>query len=194
MSDIYKIAGNFEEKPGVWARPEPAFTGEFVLRDDGTFYGYCDENYESIFPNFEENKIRFLAGALTFSESGEPKGLVFYKFSNFSLQNVLLYVFDDLSGANSGVWNVVYFEEKMYLSPFGKANVSIIKEEYSPELEAKVIGRYDQIDCSKPKNRNVADKVEICKRILAGELFAEVPRELLRLDDGDDDGEILIPW
>lgn len=61
MGKIFKLIGNFEQN-GKWAKPRPNFTGKIATEEDGYFYGYCYERYDSDQP--DANKIRYLFGQL----------------------------------------------------------------------------------------------------------------------------------
>ena len=135
MSKIFRISGNFVQF-GEWAEPDPSFSGEIVVDEDGVFYGFCDELYEGD-AGPDINRVRYLSGAFGPNGYNGQQGIAFYKMSNYALQSPLMYVAPDLNNTYSGGW---YAMDRLGVNFMlqGIAKVFVEEEEYSKEKEISI--------------------------------------------------------
>ena len=164
MSKIIKISGNFFQY-GEWAEPDPAFVGEIVLEDSGTFYGYCDELYDEEMPDI--NKTRYLAGAIAANARNHKNGIAFYKLSNDDEQLPLMYVMPDLEDENSGEWAAL----STFSGYFQRVDSAKVKIEETnpdnPEEEAeRILNKFDELDQTINGNGQLIAQIQCCINIL----------------------------
>ena len=137
MKKIYKISGSFFQD-GKWSKPDPSFVC-YVVSEDGSFIGYCDELYAGV---DEINRTRYIIGG--FAEEDDSFG--FLKLSNYRLQTPLFYeVYKPSSKGINGSWSVLnIFEE--YFDEKGKAKVKLAEVEYTEAEEARIREKFSELD------------------------------------------------
>lgn len=161
---IFKISGNFFQY-GEWAEPDPAFVGEIVLEDSGTFYGYCNELYDDNMPDL--NKNRFIAGAITANARNHKLGIAFYKLSNDEVQLPLMYVVPDLEDSTNGEWAILS-NFSGYFQRVDRAKIQLEELIFSnPEAESERIrDRFEDLDRNINGNGQLIDQIQCCINIL----------------------------
>jgi len=134
---------------GFWAFPNPSFSGEIVLCNDGYLRGYCEEFYESVFVDkqSDENKFRFIFGRLGISRLNNSDGLVFYKLSNNEQQGPLLYAIHDFDNQSKNIWLALGDNTgKIGFACQGSAKVKLEEIEYDQEKFDSISAKFDEIE------------------------------------------------
>lgn len=171
MGRIFKLKGNFTQSM-KWANEKsPAFVGEIVIEDDGTFHGYCDELYES--DAVGEDRTRYLAGM----SMGD--GIAFYKLSNLEPQLPLFFLVPKVE-ETIGYW-ATFSVHGCFKQ--GAAVVVLEEQPYSKESEDVIKGIFSDVDRTVNRNYEYLDEVQRCQDVLDSDDTSEMYRILSSFHD-----------
>ena len=149
MSRIFDISGNVK-KAGKWVCPETAFTGEIVLDDDNSLYGYCNDY---------RGKIWYLVGCHTIKdEMGDS--IEFYMLSNDHHQTPFLCIFPDVTD-NKGTWweCVNTCNGERFFRSENEAKLALGHERQSYQEEQRIRARFNEVELSVLMNSQIVTSV-----------------------------------
>lgn len=149
LSSIFDISGNLK-KGGKWLCPESAFTGEIVLDDDNSLYGYCNDY---------SGKIWYLVGCHTVKdEIGD--NIEFYMLSNDHRQTPFLCIFPDIAdGKGSWYECISNCNGERFFRSESEAKLVLTNERNSYQEEQRIKARFQEVELNVLMNNRIITSV-----------------------------------
>lgn len=151
MSKIFKISGNFKKR-NKWAKPDPYFEGEIIMRNDGIFYGYSTEPKET----------KYLVGVITETERGISDAQ-FYMMSNDYGVSPIFYNTHGGEDKLEGAWHEMKYQlNSNHMCTFvskGEVWVKLEKQPYSGKSENRIETKFGKLKQGTVMNSRIINSI-----------------------------------